>query len=58
MQFNSQWRRASILALALFLVGPLTSLAQTFRGSINGSVTDPTGAVVSNATVTATDTAT
>jgi len=33
-------------------------MAQTFRGGINGSVTDATGAVVPNAEVTATDTAT
>jgi hypothetical protein len=32
--------------------------AQTFRGAIHGSVQDPTGGVVANAQVTATDTAT
>lgn len=32
--------------------------AQTFRGSINGTVTDPSGAVVPNASVKATETAT
>ena len=43
--------------LMLLLVA--TSLfSQTFRGSINGSVTDPAGAVVAGATVKATNTAT
>src|SRR5437660_5144125 len=32
--------------------------AQTFRGSINGTVTDPSGGVVPNATVKATESAT
>jgi ABC-type branched-subunit amino acid transport system permease subunit len=32
--------------------------AQTFRGAINGTVTDPTGGVVANAQVKASDTAT
>jgi hypothetical protein len=35
-----------------------TAFGQTFRGAINGTVTDPTGAVVAGAMVTATDTAT
>src|SRR5207244_13386455 len=32
--------------------------AQTFRGSINGTVSDPSGGVIPNATVKATDMAT
>src|SRR5258708_12249566 len=43
--------------IVLVLLG-LTAYAQTFRGAINGSVTDPSGAVVSGATVKATNTAT
>ena len=37
---------------------PLSSLAQTFRGGINGTVTDQSGAVVPGAAVEAVDTAT
>jgi hypothetical protein len=45
-----------VLLFALFLQLPVP--AQTFRGAINGTVTDPSGAVVPNATVRATDKAT
>jgi outer membrane receptor protein involved in Fe transport len=45
----------SFAALFLF-AGPI--LGQTFRGGINGAVTDPTGAVVPNASVTAVQTST
>ena len=47
---------AAMLA-PLFLMS-IPTLAQTFRGSINGSITDPSGAVVAGAKVTATDVAT
>src|SRR5947209_16420140 len=36
-------------------VGSLTSFAQTYTGTISGTVKDPTGAVVPNAKVTVTD---
>jgi hypothetical protein len=44
----------------LFLLGVIGTAAhgQTFRGAINGTVTDPTGAAVGGAAVNATDTAT
>jgi len=49
--------RLGVLVLIVFLaVTPLNS--QTFRGAINGTVTDPAGAVVPNAQVKAADTAT
>src|SRR5262249_42164878 len=48
------------LAVAILLVLSLAvaANAQTFRGTINGTVTDPSGSVVPNATVKATETAT
>jgi hypothetical protein len=48
------------LVLAVLVVLSLTvaANAQTFRGAINGTVTDPSGAVVPNAAVKATETAT
>ena len=53
----------SSLLISLFFVGLLlaTSTAahtQTFRGGINGTVTDPSGAVLPGAGVTAVETAT
>lgn len=50
-------RLATALILALVAV-TVTVQAQTFRGAINGTVTDPSGAVVSGAKVKATNTAT
>ena len=48
--------RRSILALSTFFLLSFTSaIAQTDRGSINGRVTDPNGAGVANAKVTATN---
>jgi Carboxypeptidase regulatory-like domain/TonB dependent receptor len=44
-----------IVCIAVALSSP-RSLAQATFGSINGSVTDPSGAVVPNATITITDT--
>lgn len=44
-------RGALVLALCLLLAG--TTVAQSFRGTILGTVTDPSGAVVSGATVSA-----
>lgn len=50
-------RRALETFSILLLVGAALQ-AQTFRGAINGTVTDPSGAVVAGATVKATDVAT
>jgi outer membrane receptor protein involved in Fe transport len=54
--------RSSVFgALAIFvlaIVFPFVVTGQTFRGSINGTVTDSSGAVIPGAKVTATDTAT
>lgn len=50
-------RRLYLTSLLLLVVG-IGLFAQTFRGAINGTVTDPTGALVPNARVTATDRAT
>ncbi len=50
------WRLSVFALIVLLAVTPLNS--QTFRGAINGTVMDPAGAVVPNAQVKATDTAT
>src|SRR5215470_12175890 len=47
-----------LVALLLVLAFVLPANAQTFRGSINGTVTDPSGAAVPGATVKATEVAT
>src|ERR1700761_3261218 len=47
------------LVLMLSVLFPVAAAhAQTFRGAINGSVTDPSGAVLTSASVVATDNAT
>jgi len=46
------------LAVLAILIFAIAVNAQTFRGSINGTVTDPSGAVVPNAQVKATEVAT
>lgn len=48
----------AVTTLAALIVFPLGMLSQTFRGGINGTVTDQSGAVVAGAAVTAVDTAT
>lgn len=58
MQTHGNWRRTFPSLLALSLLLSLPALAQTFRGSINGTITDSSGAVIPDAKVTATDTAT
>src|SRR5947209_17184397 len=53
--------RSKLVTAALLLVASAwgtPALAQSDRGTITGTVTDPSGAVVSDATVTATDLAT
>ena len=47
-----------LISAAFLLSGVLLANAQTFRGAINGTVTDPSGAVVPNAQLEATDSAT
>ncbi|HZT60562.1 MAG TPA: carboxypeptidase regulatory-like domain-containing protein, partial [Pyrinomonadaceae bacterium] len=49
---------AFLCCLALACLAPATASAQTFRGTILGTVTDPRGAVVPNANVTAKNTGT
>ena len=49
---------ASSALLALLALFSISLPAQTFRGNINGTVTDTSGAVIPGAKVTATDTAT
>jgi len=49
---------ALALTISFSFALPTAALAQTFRGGINGSVTDSTGAVLPQALVTATNEAT
>jgi hypothetical protein len=49
---------ALLVASALLLVAPATGVGQTFRGGINGTVTDASGAVIPDAQVTAVEVAT
>ena len=51
-------QRASTLFFLSFALIVSAAYGQTFRGAINGTVTDPTGSVVAGAKVTATDVAT
>ena len=50
-------RLVILLVLVAFSLA-VAANAQTFRGAINGTVTDPSGAVIPNATVKATETST
>src|SRR5882762_6243863 len=50
--------RRLFLGLVMILTLGVAANAQTFRGAINGTVTDPSGSSVPNATVKATETAT
>ncbi len=54
----SRFVRCSMLLLALFLFPAATLLAQTATSRITGTVTDPSGAVIPGATVTAINEAT
>jgi len=47
-----------VVLLGIILLAVIPLRAQTFRGAINGTVTDPSGGVVSGATVKATEIAT
>jgi Carboxypeptidase regulatory-like domain/TonB dependent receptor len=51
-------QRASSLVFLSFVLIVSAAYGQTFRGAINGMVTDPSGSVVAGAMVTATDTET
>src|SRR6185437_9613995 len=58
--FNISFSRTVLgsirLCCALLLAGPTASAQSATTGSISGTVTDPTGAVVKGATVTLTNT--
>ncbi|WP_263367803.1 TonB-dependent receptor [Edaphobacter bradus] len=51
-------KRSCLLIIALFLLVSLPGIAQTVTGAIRGIITDPTGAIVPKATVTAVNVAT
>ena len=50
--------RRLLFVLFVFLIAAVAANAQTFRGTINGAVTDPSGAMIPNAKVKATEIAT
>src|ERR1035441_5233439 len=50
--------RRTVVAIAVVLLFAVAGFSQTFRGAINGTVTDQSGAVVANASVKATNVAT
>ncbi len=52
---RARFASLSLLLLGLLLLLPLQSFGQAVYGSIFGTVTDPTGAVIPNAKVTVTD---
>jgi hypothetical protein len=54
----ADWRRVVSLSLLLLAFGASAGLAQSHLGSITGIITDPQGALVPEATVTATHAAT
>ncbi len=51
-----QFSLLSLIAFTLTLICSLPGRAQTFRGGINGTVTDRTGAAIANASVVAVQT--
>src|ERR1700730_18484776 len=55
-EYSRNVRCTSLAVLALAV--PLASFAQEFRGTISGTVTDPTGSTIAGAKVTVTDTQT
>jgi outer membrane receptor protein involved in Fe transport len=58
MEQVKKWFLSTSILLILLPLFALPLSAQTFRGGINGTITDPSGAVVPQAHVVATDTAT
>ena len=58
MRFYLPHRGSVIRLLFLFLMTMVLAFAQTDRGTITGTITDPTGAVIPGATLLARDTAT
>src|SRR5579863_282644 len=58
MKTHRWWQFVLLLVFAVLMANPMATRAQTFRGGINGAVTDPSGAVVPGATVEAVDAAT
>jgi hypothetical protein len=58
MRTRHQFLAICLLAIAALFLGAVPIEAQATTASIHGTVTDPTGAVLSNATVTVTNTST
>jgi hypothetical protein len=51
-------RKLILICLATFLITSLVFAQEIGSGTLNGTVTDPSGAAIANAKVTATQTAT
>src|ERR1700684_3934956 len=49
------WALAGVLLVLVLLLSPFTTYAQNYAGSVRGTVTDPSGAAVPDATVTLRD---
>jgi outer membrane receptor protein involved in Fe transport len=58
MKTKRQRLETYLVVIALLVLASVPALAQTFRGGINGTITDPSGSVIAGAKVRVTDVAT
>ena len=55
LQYRARVRKSCLSRVLLVFVLSISSYSQTFRGAINGTVIDPTGAAIKDAKVTSTN---